>query len=257
MVNRRGKGGSSDRFPLLGLQNHCRRWPQPWNDKTVASWQGSDDKPRQRVEKQGHYSVDKGPYSQGYGLPRGHVRLWELDHKEGRMPKNWCLQLWCWRRPLDSKRSNQSFVLLHFLVPEPGTNQSIWRKINPEYSLEGLKLKLKLQYSGHLMRTDDSLEKSLMLGKIEGRRRRGCQRKRRLEGITNTMNMNSGKLQEMVRDREAWCAVIHGVAKSHTQLGDWTATTKTHNKQKMDSGKIEKAFSGGNNWENQVSQELK
>ena len=89
-------------------------------------------------------------------------------------------------------------------------------EINPEYSLEGLVLKLKLQYFGHLMRTDDSLEKSLMLGKIEDRRIRGCQRMRLLDGITNAMNMNLGKLREMVRDREAWRAPVHEVEKSRT-----------------------------------------
>ena len=98
------------------------------------------------------------------------------------------------------------------------TNQSILREINSEHSLEGLMLKLKLQYFDHLMQTDDSLKKSLILGKMEGRRRR--QRMRWLDSITDAMNMNLGKLQEMVRDREAWRAAGHGVAKSRTQLGD-------------------------------------
>ena len=91
MANRRGKGGSSDRFPLLGLQDHCGQWLQPWNQKTIAFWQESNDKLGQCVVKQRHYSADKGPNSQEYGLPSGHVQLWELNHKEGRGPKNWCL----------------------------------------------------------------------------------------------------------------------------------------------------------------------
>ena len=83
----------SDRFPVLGLQNHCGWWLQPWNQKMTASWQNSEDKPRQGVEKQRQYSADKGLYSQGYGLFSGHVWLWEMEHKESRMPKNWCLQI--------------------------------------------------------------------------------------------------------------------------------------------------------------------
>ena len=104
---------------------------------------------------------------------------------------------------LDSKRSNQSIL----------------REINPEYSLEELMLKLKLQYFGHLMHPDNSMEKSLMLGKIEGRRR-GDQKMRRLDGITNAMDMNLGKLREMVRDREGWRVAVHEVSKSRIQLGD-------------------------------------